>query len=300
MPDSIAEPARAMKAPSALLLMLEGRAPWEFAAMLAAQPWMRKLPYGDGHPVLVFPGLSAPDVSTLPLRHFLRDRGYTPYPWEQGLNFGPREGVLERCRERADELFRRHGQPVSLLGWSLGGVYAREVAKELPRQTRCVITLGTPFTGDPRANNAWRVYEWVSGHRLSEQQGLIDQVRQAPTVPTTSIYSRSDGIVSWQCSLNEAAPHTENIEVPASHIGLGVSPLVMYAIADRLAQPIGEWQPFHLRGRRKWFYRNATFAPSVTPMGRLSAPATTAVTAVSEPASPPISDESDSHGQPHG
>ncbi|HJW12280.1 MAG TPA: alpha/beta fold hydrolase, partial [Albitalea sp.] len=148
-----------LKAPNAWLMMLEGRAPWEYAAMLAATPWLRKLPAGDGHPVLVFPGLGAHDVTTLPLRGFLADRGYAPYPWRQGFNFGPRSGVVERCHEQLDAIHAEHRRPVSLIGWSLGGVYAREVAKEMPDKVRCVVTLGTPFTGHPRATNAWRVFE---------------------------------------------------------------------------------------------------------------------------------------------
>jgi hypothetical protein len=251
------QPARGIaqpKAPNALLMLMEGRAPWELAAMLAATPLLNRLPMGDGHPVLVFPGLSAPDFTTLPLRNFLRARGYEPCAWEQGFNFGPRQGVLERCRDRADELFQKHKRPVSLVGWSLGGVYAREVAKQLPEQTRCVITLGTPFGGHPRANNAWRLYEMVSGQNLDDPE-LIAQVRQAPTVPTTSIYSRTDGIVSWQCSLNDELPHTENVQVHASHFGMGMNPLALYVVADRLAQKPGEWQRFHLDGKRKWFFK---------------------------------------------
>jgi pimeloyl-ACP methyl ester carboxylesterase len=247
-----------LKAPNALLLMLEGRAPWEFAAMLASSPVLNraldKLPPGDGHPVLVFPGLAAADFTTVPLRNFLRDRGYVPYPWEQGFNFGPREGVLERCVEMIDLLHRRHQQPVSLIGWSLGGVYAREVAKERPQHTRCVITLGTPFTGHPRATNAWRVYEWVSGQSVHDP-ALLEQVRRPPPVPTTSIYSRTDGVVAWQCSINEESPLAENIEVHASHMGMGLNPLAFYAIADRLAQDPAHWQRFDAGGARKWFFK---------------------------------------------
>lgn len=260
MPDFPARPEHP-KAPNALLMLLEGRAPWEFAAMLAATPWLSQLPRGDGHPVLVFPGLSAPDASTWPLRNFLKERGYQAYTWEQGFNFGPREGVLEGCRERAEALYREHGQPVSLLGWSLGGVYAREIAKELPEKTRCVITLGSPFGGHPRANNGWRLYEWVSGQRLDDEQ-RFDQVRRAPPVPTTSIYSRTDGVVAWQCSLNEDAPHTENIELHASHIGMGMNPLVLYAVADRLAQDPANWQRFHTDGKRRWFFKTTNRAPA--------------------------------------
>lgn len=249
--DSRQEP---IKAPNAFLMMLEGRAPWEYAAMVAAMPWLRKLPKGDGHPILVFPGLGAADFTTWPLRLFLQNRGYVTYPWDQGFNFGPREGVMQTCLEQAKAIHRKHGQPISLVGWSLGGIYAREVAKELPEQTRCVITLGTPFTGNPRATNAWRFYEFVSGHSV-EDRAIIEQVRRPPPVPTTSIYSKTDGIVAWRCSVNEVGPQAENIGVHASHVGMGMNPIALYAIADRLAQAPGDWKPFEAAGARRWFFR---------------------------------------------
>jgi pimeloyl-ACP methyl ester carboxylesterase len=243
-----------LRAPHLLLLALEGRAPWEYAAMLAATPWLRKLPRGDGHPVLVFPGLGANDFTTGPLRRFLDELGYTTHPWGQGFNFGPRHGVLKRCNDDVRALFARHARPVSLIGWSLGGIYARELAKELPDHVRCVITLGTPFTGHPRATNAWRFFELVSGQSVHDP-ALIEQIRAEPPVPTTSIWSRSDGIVSWRCSVVKPSPLAENIEVHASHVGMGMNPLALYAIADRLAQPPGQWKPFEPQGARRWFYR---------------------------------------------
>jgi pimeloyl-ACP methyl ester carboxylesterase len=244
-----------LKAPSALLMLLEGRAPWELAALFAASPVLRKLPQGDGHPVLVFPGLSAPDFTTLPLRNFIRDRGYTPYTWDQGFNLGPREGVLDNCRARAEAIYALHKQPVSLVGWSLGGLYAREVAKLVPEQTRCVITLGSPFSGHARANNAWWLYQMLSGQNLDDPS-VLDEIRKPPPgIPTTSIYSRTDGIVSWRCSVNEKSPLTENIEVHSSHIGMGVNPLALYAVADRLRQEPGKWRPFEREGRRTWFFK---------------------------------------------
>lgn len=249
-----------LKPPGPLLWLLEGRAPWEFAALLAAVPWLKRLPAGDGHPVIVYPGLGAADFSTASLRSFLRDRGYTPYAWKQGFNFGPRHGVLQACRDQLAQVAHRHGEAASLLGWSLGGVYARELAKEQPQNTRCVITLGTPFSGHPRATNAWRFYELVSGQSVHDHE-LVDQLREPPACPTTSLYSRSDGVVAWQCSLNPEAPHTENIEVHASHIGMGMNPLALYAIADRLAQPVGQWRKFDLRGARRWFYKTTHHAP---------------------------------------
>ncbi|HET9976970.1 MAG TPA: alpha/beta hydrolase [Burkholderiaceae bacterium] len=251
-----------LRAPGALLLLLEGRAPWEYAAMLAALPWLKRLPRGDGHPVIVFPGLGAADLTTAPLRRFLTDLGYSAYPWKQGFNFGPRRGVLDAVRAHLQRIAERHDDRVSLVGWSLGGVYAREMAKEFPALARCVITLGSPFAGHPRATNAWRFYEMVSGQDIHDAE-LIEQIRGAPPVPTTSIYSKTDGVVAWQCSLNEASPLAENIEVHASHVGMGMNPLAMFAIADRLRQDPENWQRFDVQGARRWFFKTTGMAPFV-------------------------------------
>jgi pimeloyl-ACP methyl ester carboxylesterase len=251
------EPSSDLQPPGLLKLALEGRAPWEFAALLAAAPWLRQLPEGDGHPVIVFPGLGVSDFTTVPMRKFLQDRGYEPHPWRQGFNFGPRDGVLEGCAEQLQSVHGRCGKPVSLIGWSLGGIYARELAKLHPELVRCVITLGSPFTGHPRATNAWRFFELVSG-LSSRDPEVMEDVRQPPPVPTTSIYSRSDGVVAWQCSVNPELPHTENIEIQASHVGMGMNPLAMYLIADRLRQPPGAWQPFRADGARRWFFKSGS------------------------------------------
>jgi pimeloyl-ACP methyl ester carboxylesterase len=242
-------------------MLLEGRAPLEYFSMLAAYPWLRSLPRGDGHPVMVFPGMGANDATTWPLRSFLQSLGYVTQAWGQGLNFGPRRGVLERCAGDIRALSERTGQPVSLIGWSLGGLYAREMAKEQPSLARCAITLGTPFSGHPKATNAWRIYEWLTGTSVGDPT-LIEQIRKPPPVPTTSIYSRTDGIVSWRCSLNEPGPLAENIEVHASHVGMGMNPLALFAVADRLAQPIGHWRPFDATGARRWFFRTGTAEPA--------------------------------------
>ena len=232
--------------PSALLLALELRAFWEFGALLPAWPVLARAPQGDGHAVMVFPGLSANDVSTLPLRSYVRSRGYSALGWEQGFNFGPRAGVLDQIRQRLVRTFESTGRKVSLLGWSLGGVYARELAKDLPHMVRGVITLGTPFGGSHRSTNAWCLYELASGRSIAREADNYD-LPAAPPVPTTSIFSRSDGIVAWKGSIQAPSahnPHTENIEVLASHVGLGLNPSAWWAVADRLAQAEGQWQPF--------------------------------------------------------
>ena len=161
-----------MRAPGALRLALEWRAPLEFGASLAAMPLLRMAPTGDGHPVLVFPGLRLPISRPAPLRRYLKDRDYAAHKWQQGRNFGPGRGVLAGCATLVQQLRAQYGRKVSLIGWSLGGIYARETAKQLPDAVRSVITLGTPFTGHPRATNAWRVYEMVSGERVEAAQRL--------------------------------------------------------------------------------------------------------------------------------
>ncbi len=251
--------------PGLWLLMLEARAPWEAMGLAAVSPWLSRLPAGDGHPVLVLPGLGASDFSTKALRRFLDQQGYSAHPWEQGVNLGPRSGVLDGCRERIHTLSTQHGgAPVSLIGWSLGGIFAREMAKEMPGQVRCVITLGTPFTGHPKATNAWRFYQMVSGQHTHDDT-LLAEVRKPPPVPTTSIYSKTDGIVAWPCSINPARhAHTENIEVHASHLGMGMNPLAMYAIADRLRQDPAHWRRFDAQGARRWFFKVAHQPEAVT------------------------------------
>jgi hypothetical protein len=239
--------------PSRLLLMLEMRAFWELGAFFASIPMLRMMPRGDGHSVLVLPGLMASDTSTRPLRAFLEDRGYASHGWELGRNYGPRSGIEEGMTASLKEIAERSGGKVSVIGWSLGGLYARALAIKAPQAVRQVVTLGSPFTGDPRASNAWRLFEMTSG--LSVDDPHWRTVLKGPVqVPTTSIYSRSDGIVTWQCSVERERAQAENIEVEGSHCGLGHNPAVLYAIAHRLAQAEGEWQPFRSVAMHRMLY----------------------------------------------
>ena len=260
-----------VKPPSRFLLALEGRAFFELGAFFIAYPFLRTAPRGDGHPVLVLPGLAASDVSTLALRAYLKDLGYEPHGWELGHNLGHHDSVEGEMLDRLLELYDRYKRKVSIIGWSLGGVFARELAKEAPDVTRIVISLGSPLTGCAKSTNAWRVYEAASGKRVGdnchhgrphngqsevEHCGFVCSRRRhhAPVVPSTSIYSRSDGIVSWEGSLQVETDTTENIEIESSHCGLGHHPVALYAIADRLAQPEGQWAPFDRGGLRALFY----------------------------------------------
>ncbi len=248
--------ARRLAPPSKWLLLLEARALPELGAYFASRPLWRWLPRGDGHPVMVLPGMAADDFSTRPLRRLLRQLGYRVHGWRMGRNIG--DPALETpLRERLLDLSGRYGgQPVSLIGWSLGGIYARELAKLEPDRVRQVITLGSPFTGDPLASNAVSLYTRLSG-KVPAVEPRWQALRLPPPVPTTSIYSRSDGIVAWPCSINAPGHEVENIAIAASHCGLGHHPLALYAIADRLAQAEGGWKPFQRNGLRRFAYATA-------------------------------------------
>lgn len=246
MPD----PAAKVAPPSLLWLLLEGRAAGELVTTVALRPFLRQLAPGDGHPVLLLPGFLASDFSTRPLRGFLRDLGYWACRWKLGRNLGLKGDLQARMSARLEEVFAERGRPVSLIGWSLGGVYARVLANRHPEMVRQVISLGSPFAADTKANNSWRLYEWITGGRIDEIPAAhIEEMRRTPPVPTTSIFSRSDGIAAWQSSLQTEGEQAESIEVPGSHLGLGFNPLVLYAVADRLAQTEGRWLPFFRPGR---------------------------------------------------
>ena len=247
--------AQTLRPPSKTLMFLEGRAIHEFGAFIGALPLLSLAPRGDGHPVLVLPGLVASDVSTRPLRSFLKNRGYAVSGWLQGRNLGLRHGVREAMVNLVHELNDTHGRKISLVGWSLGGLYARQLAKMMPARVRSVITLGSPFAGHPRATNAWRVYEMASGRRADQEDHRFGGALSAtPPVPTTAIFSRTDGICAWQGCMEKTSATSESIEVESSHCGMGHHPAVVYAVADRLAQAEGQWKPFDRSGWRSLVY----------------------------------------------
>jgi pimeloyl-ACP methyl ester carboxylesterase len=243
--------AHTLRPPSRTLMFMEGRALSELGAFVGALPLLSLAPRGDGHPVLVLPGLVASDVSTRPLRSFLKTRGYAVSGWRQGRNLGLREGVQHAMVDLVHELHDTYGQKVSLVGWSLGGLYARQLAKMMPGRVRSVITLGSPFAAGPKATNAWRVYEMASGRRADEEDARFGgSLSSAPPVPTTAIFSRTDGVCAWQGCMEKASAQSESIEVESSHCGMGHHPAAVYAVADRLAQPEGQWRPFDRSGWR--------------------------------------------------
>ncbi len=251
--------SRRIDPPSKVLALTEiPRALSELATLPLAAPLLWAAKRGDGHPVLTLPGFVTSDVSTTLLRRFLTRQGYDAHAWELGRNLGPRAIGLqgEKLIARLDDIHEKTGQKVSLVGWSLGGILARQLARRRPDLVRQVISLGSPFTGDPRATNVWKAYEFLTGQRLKDPdtQAQLRESHDVPPVPSTAIYTKADGIVAWRNCLEPASATTDNIEVPGSHCGLGVNGLVLYAVADRLAQAEGEWKPFDRSGLRALLY----------------------------------------------
>jgi len=241
-----------MEEPSKILLGLEGiRGLYEYLLAWAVNiPLHHVSPKGDGHPVLVIPGLGGADGSTHYLRSFLDDLGYEAFPWGQGRNLGPRQGMEEMTSRLTDLVCSIHRdtgrQQVSLIGWSLGGIYSREIAKLCPDVIRQVITIGTPFKSVPIDSSIGRLYEFLSKDKSYKNSDVLEQIAKAPPVPFTSIYSKTDGVVHWTCSIEEESDQVENIEIPgASHLGLGHNPISMYVIANRLIQTRDNWQPYN-------------------------------------------------------
>ncbi|MFM9828901.1 MAG: esterase/lipase family protein [Sphingomonas sp.] len=257
--------AEPIRPPSPLLALTElPRALAEFSSLGAAAPLLALAPRGDGHPVMVLPGFVTSDVSTTVLRRFLARLGYNALPWELGRNLGPKAigWTGEKLVARLEAVHAATGQRVSLVGWSLGGVMARQLSRRAPDAVRQVISLGSPFAGTPRATNVWRAYEALTGQKIDDKD-TREQLRESatpPPVPSTSIYTREDGVVAWQNCIEPRAVQTDNIEVHGSHCGLGVNPAVLYAIADRLAQPEGDWHPFERGGLRALVYPSAGHA----------------------------------------
>lgn len=229
------KPAR--NPPGLLSLLREVRLPLELVAMARSRNPGAKLPQGDGHPVIVLPGFYASDRTITPLVRRLSAMGYDASGWGLGRNAGIRPGLRDAL---SDMLERRTAhEPASLIGWSLGGVFARELAKAQPARVRQVITLGSPFAGHPASNNLNTLFKLVTGKDGARDIDW-DKVRQRaepPPVPCTAIHSKSDGIVAWECSVEPDAPHTRNIEVSSSHFGLPFNPAVLAHLADLLAEP---------------------------------------------------------------
>jgi dienelactone hydrolase len=234
--------------PARLLLTEPARGLAGLATLPLAAGWLASARRGDGHGVLVLPGLLASDMSTTLLRRYLSWLGYNVCGWQLGRNVGPTDRVLGELPRVLADLARRTRGPVSIIGWSLGGIYARELAREQPDLARQVITLGSPFRlTDPRQSRADGSYRRRSHlHATGHPIPTPEQVARPIEVPSTAVYSRQDGIVSWQACVEPETPLHENVEVRCAHLGFGVDPATLWVIADRLAVPPGARRPFRV------------------------------------------------------
>ena len=240
-----------IRRPSMLLLLSEpSRALLEWGLNIPFGGFNKKEKTGDGHPVLVMPGFMSSARSTSFLRKYIDSLGYDVYDWGLGRNVGKIE-FLELLIEKIDEIYNTTGEQVSLVGWSLGGVFARQVAKERPEQIRQVITLGSPFSGLTEPNNAAWLYSLITGGKKVKNvnQTFLEDLPLPAPVPTTAIYSKEDGVVPWKMCLekNEDEIH-QNIQVRGSHIGLGLNPSLLSIIENRLKQSTKNWTKFKKRG----------------------------------------------------
>jgi pimeloyl-ACP methyl ester carboxylesterase len=228
-------------------------APLEYVAFAVSWPWLRAAPRGDGGPVLVIPGLGADDSSTVTVRRFLRAQGFDATGCRVGRMSTSTPASFEAVTGRLLARAAEQG-PVRLVGVSLGGMFARELARRHPEAVRQIVCLGAPIWGRGDGHNAARLYRAVCRRPPAGLPFEPEDARPPLPRPATAIYSRTDGFVRWQACLESAGPGRENVEVRATHIGLAANPTALYVVADRLAQPDGAWQPFRPPPLARCFY----------------------------------------------
>lgn len=251
--------------------LLELRAPLEALSLLPTFPLLRMAPEGTGQPVLVIPGFLATDNSTYVLRRYLKRQKFNVYAWEMGRNPGLREDIYQKLEERVVELYGQHQEKISLVGWSLGGIYARVLAHRVPEYVRQVVTLGSPFNlAHPKSASEvdvsgpiLKMYEKLNPNIATDALLNGEPVWELPPpVPSTSIYSESDGIAAWRYCIDPVNPHTENVRITGSHTGMTHNPLIYYTVSERLAQAEMEWKPFDARWLHRLLFMRASNADS--------------------------------------
>jgi pimeloyl-ACP methyl ester carboxylesterase len=222
------------------------------AALPASLLALARAPRGDGHAVLVLPGFLSPDQPTWPLRWYLAQIGYDVHPWGLGYNMGfstsyhyDIEALVEH---RLKEVYIESGdRKLSLIGWSLGGLYAKYLARRYPGLVRDVIALGSPISGDTSKVSVWRLYQWVSKMDFADpafRNKLRELNRPLEGVPITAFFCRRDGVVPWRNAREKPGPLVQNIEVDAAHVAMGFDAQVLYLIAHRLARSARRaWRP---------------------------------------------------------
>lgn len=249
--------------PSTLYTLLEYRALLEMALLPSSIPLLLSAPRGDGHPVLLVPGFIGDDATMIGLKTYLRFRGYQVETWGLGRNVGFQRKHARALEQKVRFMHHQSGRKVSLVGWSLGGVFSMFIAHQAPDAVRSVITLGSPVNVNPQHSESpaivkalYRLIAHPMGPVAHAAHTQAKVMRAPPPVPTTCLYSETDGVVPPQEATLDGDPRLhENVRVPGSHVGLGFNALVLWIVADRLAQPEGAWAPFDPSGLPGQVYR---------------------------------------------
>jgi len=229
----LASGPRASARPSLSHLLGNASVPFDINRTRAQAETLSRAILGDGRHILLVPGLMASEQRMEPLRAILNAAGYQAHGWDMGRNFGPRADTLEKIDARVDAIRRTCGKPVTLVGWSLGGLYAREYAKFARSKVGGVVTMGTPFSGDPRANHAWRLYQLVSGFPVDTPPFPCTR-EEKPPVPTVALWSQRDGVILPECARGRAGERDRAIEVDCTHMGFAAAPEGILAVGKAL------------------------------------------------------------------
>ena len=231
----------------------------ESGAYIGAYPILSRAPKGDGHAIMVIPGLGVNDLTTKMMRLFFERCGYKVFGWEQGINTRYDQDVILELDRRLSDLFNRYGK-ISIIGQCFGGLYALKLAHTNPDMVRSVITLGTSMSDPLNADRLRWLYKLLNGQdQLNDLDDNISELSSdfpgAIPIPTTSIFTKTDGVIDWKSSICDEIGQSENIEIFTSHFGMGHNPLVLWVMADRLAQPEDAWKPFNPAGWENLFYK---------------------------------------------
>ncbi len=234
--------------PKMINALLEFRAAFEGMTLLGAYPLLKQAPKGNGQPVLVIPGFATSDNGTYFLRQYLSGLGYQVYGWEQGINRGLSSPQYKKLEQRVKAIAKESGQAVALVGWNVGGLYARAIANDHSAKVSMIITLAAPFAMPSFKGvsaSLGRLYAHYSELAKDDAfNGFSDVWERTPDVPSTSLYSRTDGIFNWRYCLDKEGVTTENIRVLGSHLGLAINPMAYFIIAERLSQDVNRWRHF--------------------------------------------------------
>ena len=234
-PEQLAEIGPPVGAPTRAGLVGELGTVLQPTRLLLRSKALRSAPRGDGRISVFLPGWKAPEATTLPIRGYLRSLDHDTRSWGLGTNHGDVEALRDQMIPLVERLAESSGRPVNLVGWSLGGVISREIARSVPDAVRRVITYGTPVIDGPRYTAGASSYEAAELERISELQGNLD-ITQPIATPITAIFTRKDSVVDWRACIDRTSLDVTSIEVGSTHVGLGIDPDVWLAAALALAE----------------------------------------------------------------